>query len=313
MAEPERGRHPWRTTAASGLLVVVLAALTAACGNSLTQPSAVPTPVATPAPTPTPPPPPRVALITIDGLRADAVSAETTPAIWGLVARGAYTFSAQTIFPSNTLPSHTSMLTGVEPTVHGITFDEYNSSFQFSTPTALSLVHAAGKRSVMVVGKDKFRQLLTTGSVDSYTEAKNGDQDVVNEAIVQMQSGFDLLFVHLPQVDQMGHYAGWMSADYMAQVRQADAAVERLVAYLPFGTTIILTSDHGGNLKVHGTTAKTDVTIPWIVVGPRVQRKGAISRNVRTTDTALTILTVLGITAPSNCTGRAVSEIFEAP
>ena len=68
--------------------------------------------------------PPRVALITIDGLRPEAVTAETTPQIWQLVARGAYTWSAQTIVPSNTLPSHTSMLTGVEPSVHGITFDE---------------------------------------------------------------------------------------------------------------------------------------------------------------------------------------------
>ena len=288
-------------------------ALTSACGNSLTQPSAVPTPFATPAPTPTPPPPPRVALVSIDGLRADAVSAANTPNIWALLARGAYTFSAQTIFPSNTLPGHASMLTGVEPTVHGVTFDEFTETFQLSTPTVLALVHAAGKRSVMVVGKPKFRQLLTTGSVDSYVESKYGDDDIVNEAITQLPLGFDLLFVHLPQVDQAGHCAGWMSADYLTQVQTSDAAFGRLATYLPLGTTIILTSDHGGNLKVHGTTAKTDLTIPWIIAGPRVLRRGALSRNVRTTDTAATILAVFGIAAPSNCTGKSVSEIFEAP
>jgi arylsulfatase A-like enzyme len=309
MAEPVRGRRLRLVFAAGGLLAVC--GLSVACGGSLTQPSAIPTPVAAPAPTPTPPPPPRVLLVSVDGLRADAVSAENTPNIWALVARGAYTFSAQTIFPSNTLPGHTSMLTGVEPSVHGVTFDEYNATFQFSTPTALSLVHAAGKRSVMVVGKDKFRQLLTTGAVDSYTEASKGDEDVVNEAIVQMQTGFDLLFVHLPQVDQMGHFAGWMSPDYLAQVHLADVAIGRLVSYLPLGTTIIVTSDHGGNLKVHGTTAKTDLTIPWVIAGPRVMHHGALSRSVRTTDTALTILTVLGIAPPSNCTGKTVSEIFD--
>ena len=310
MAEPDGGRHSRRWTAAGGVLA---AALSCACGNSLTQPSAVPSPIAIPTPTPTPPPPPRVALISIDGLRADAVSAENTPNIWGLVARGAYSFSAQTIFPSNTLPGHASMLTGVEPTVHGITFDEYQDAFQFSTPTALSLVHAAGKRSVMVVGKDKFRQLVGTGIVDSYTESKYGDEDIVNEAITRIPLGFDLLFVHLPQVDQVGHYAGWMSTAYLEQVKAADAAFGRLATYLPLGTTILVTSDHGGAQKVHGTTAKTDLTIPWIIAGPRVLRHGAISRNVRTTDTALTILAVLNITAPSNCTGKLVSEIFEAP
>jgi predicted AlkP superfamily pyrophosphatase or phosphodiesterase len=310
MAEPDGGRYSRRWTAAGGVLA---AALSCACGNSLTQPSAIPSPIALPTPTPTPPPPPRVALISIDGLRADAVSAENTPNIWALVARGAYSFSAQTIFPSNTLPGHASMLTGVEPTVHGITFDEYQDTFQFSTPTALSLVHAAGKRSVMIVGKEKFRQLVGTGIVDSYTESKYGDEDIVNEAITRIPLGFDLLFVHLPQVDQVGHYAGWMSAAYLEQVKAADAAFGRLATYLPLGTTILVTSDHGGAQKVHGTTAKTDLTIPWIIAGPRVLRRGAISRNVRTTDTALTILAVLNIIAPSNCTGKSVSEIFEAP
>jgi len=254
-----------------------------------------------------------VALVSIDGLRADAVSAENTPNIWGLVARGAYSFSAQTIFPSNTLPGHASMLTGVEPTMHGVTFDEYQEAFQFSTPTALSLVHAAGKRSVMIVGKEKFRQLVGTGVVDSYTESKRGDEDIVNEAITRIPLGFDLLFVHLPQVDQVGHSAGWMSAAYLDQVKAADAAFGRLSSYLPLGTTILVTSDHGGAQRVHGTAAKTDITIPWIIAGPRVRRRGAISRNVRTTDTALTILAVLNITAPSNCTGKPVSEIFEEP
>jgi predicted AlkP superfamily pyrophosphatase or phosphodiesterase len=317
MAEPDNRRRSWCTQAAGGL---ILLALQSACGNSLTEPTPVRSPVVaakpspSPSPSPTPTPQPRVALITIDGLRADAVTAETTPNIWNLVARGAYTFRAQTIFPSNTLPSHTSMLTGVEPSVHGVTFDEYSQTFQFSTPTALSLVHAAGKRSVMIVGKDKFQQIVTTGSVDTFKVIKAGDADVVNEAITEVQAtGFDLLFVHLPQVDQVGHYSGWMSPEYMAQVLSADEQVGRLVSFLPVGTTVIVTSDHGGAQKVHGTTAPTDLTIPWIVVGPRVTHKGAISRNVRTTDTAATILAVLGITAPNNCTGKTVSEIFDTP
>jgi bisphosphoglycerate-independent phosphoglycerate mutase (AlkP superfamily) len=205
------------------------------------------------------------------------------------------------------------MLTGVEPTVHHVTFDEYRDTFQLSTPTVLSLVHTAGKRSVMVVGKDKFRQLVGTGSVDSYTESNHGDEDIVNDAITQVPLGFDLLFVHLPQVDQMGHYAGWLSPAYMEQVRAADAAMGRLVSYLPVGTTIIVTSDHGGTKKMHGTDARTDLTIPWIIEGPRVLRRGVISRNVRITDTAATILDVLGIKAPANCTGKSVSEVFDGP
>ena len=304
MAEPNRRRHAWRCIVASGALV--LAAFTSACGGGLTQPSAFPTAA------PTPPPPPRVAIISIDGLRPDALTAENTPQILALAQRGSYTLTAQTVFPSTTLPSHTSMLTGVEPSAHGITFDVYRDTFQLTTPTALSLAHVAGKRTVMVVGKEKFKQLVVVGGVDSYLCTTRGDADVVNEAIVRLSTGFDLLFVHLPQMDQTGHARGWMSAEYLAQLRQTDEAVGRLVAQLPPETTLIVTADHGGQLKNHGSKDRIDMTIPWIVTGPRVVKRGALSGAVRTVDTAVTALGLLGIPAPPNAAGKFVSEPFVA-
>jgi arylsulfatase A-like enzyme len=304
MAEPKKRRHSRSCITASGLLV--LAALTGACGSSLTQPSAVPTPV------PTPTPPPRVAIVSIDGLRPDAITATQAPHILALAQRGAYTFAAQTVFPSTTLPSHASMLTGVEPSVHGITFDDYRDAFQLTTPTVFSLVRLAGKRAVVVVGKDKFKQLALAGTTDSYTCATRGDADVVNEAITLLPVGFDLLFVHLPQVDHTGHASGWMSPEYVTQLQKTDEAVGRLLTLLPPQTTVILTADHGGQLKNHGTRDRIDMTIPWIIAGPRVVHRGLLTQPVRTMDTALTTLNLLGIPAPASATGKLVSEAFAA-
>jgi predicted AlkP superfamily pyrophosphatase or phosphodiesterase len=305
MAEPNRGSHS-RCAIAGGLLV--LAVLTSGCVSSLSEPSALPTPFATP----TPPAPPRVALISIDGLRPDALTGVNTPNILALAQRGSYTFAAQTVFPSTTLPGHTSMLTGLEPSAHGITFDEYRDSFQLAAPTVFSLVHLAGKRAVMVVGKDKLRQLAAAGSTDSYTCATRGDVEVVNEAVARLPLGFDLLFVHLPQVDLTGHASGWMSAEYLAQLHKTDEAVGRLVALLPPGATVILTADHGGQHKSHGTNDSIDMTIPWIIAGPRVAHHGPLTRAVRTVDTALTVLSLLSVPAPVGATGKLVSEAFEA-
>jgi predicted AlkP superfamily pyrophosphatase or phosphodiesterase len=306
MAEPNRGRHSLSCIAASGLLV--LAAFTGACGGGLTQPSAVPSPV--PIPTPTPTPPPRVALISIDGLRPEALTEANTPGIFALAQGGAYTLSAQTVYPSWTLPGHASMLTGLEPIGHGIDFDEYRETFLLKSPTIPALVHAAGKRSVMVVGKDKFKQ-LNVGSNDGYVCALRGDDDVANEAIVQTANGFDFLFVHFPQVDTVGHASGWMSPEYLAQLRQTDAAVSRLVGSLPAWTTIILTADHGGQLKSHGTQQKLDMTIPWIIAGPRVVHRGPLTRAIRVVDTAATVLGLLGLPPPRDAVGRMISEPFE--
>jgi predicted AlkP superfamily pyrophosphatase or phosphodiesterase len=254
-----------------------------------------------------------VALISVDGLRPDALTEANTPNILALAQRGSYTLAAQTVFPSTTLPSHASMLTGVEPSVHGIVFDDYRDGFQLGAPTVFSLVRLAGKRAVMVVGKDKLRQLAAAAGTDGYTCATRGDVDVVNEAVARLPLGFDLLFVHLPQVDLAGHASGWMSAEYLEQLRQTDEAVGRLVALLPAGATVILTADHGGQHKNHGTRDTVDTTIPWIIAGPRVVRRGPLARTVRTVDTAPTVLSLLGVPGPANATGRLVSEAFEAP
>ena len=67
---------------------------------------------------------PRVILISIDGLRADIVNnpafAENHPYLARLMAEGEYCANVQTVFPSLTYPSHTSMITGVMPDKHGI-------------------------------------------------------------------------------------------------------------------------------------------------------------------------------------------------
>jgi predicted AlkP superfamily pyrophosphatase or phosphodiesterase len=303
---PRRGsRRSAYWLAAAGALLVAAAA---ACGGGLAQPSALPTPVATPTPTPAPP---RVALISIDGLRPDALTQEGTPNILALAERGSYTFAAQTTFPPTTLPGHTSMLTGVEPSAHGILFDEYRETFQLTTPTVLALAHSAGKHTVMVVGKTKLKQLAVAGTLDSFVLATRGDADVVNEAITLIPAGFELLVVHLPQTDQTGHASGWMSAEYMAQVQQTDEALGRLVSLLPPETTIVVTADHGGQRKTHGTRDTVDMTIPWIIAGPSVVHRGPLTRPVRTVDTAPTVLSLLGIPSPPNCAGKLVSEAFE--
>lgn len=317
MAEPNesaRARLVGGSTVALGLALGLcgLALALIACGANPTQPSAFPTPA--PVAVPTPVPVARVAIVSVDGLRPDALNSADTPQILALAARGAYTLAARTVFPSTTLPSHTSMLTGTETAAHGVTFDEYRDSFVLAAPTAMSLARDAGRRTAMVVGKGKLKQLALAGSLDGFVLATRGDVDVVNEAIVLLGGpGLDLLFVHLPQTDQIGHASGWMSAEYRAQLRITDEAVGRLLSLLPVGTTVILTADHGGQHKTHGTRDDVDMLIPWIVAGPRVVRRGPLTRPVRTLDTAPTALSVLGVPQPVGMTGKAVSEPFEAP
>ncbi|HEY5902494.1 MAG TPA: alkaline phosphatase family protein, partial [Anaerolineales bacterium] len=88
------------------------------------SPAPAPSPTAAPTGTPTAIPRPsitRVVIISIDGLRPDAIDAAPMPVLQELLRGGAYSLSAQTVMPSTTLPAHTSMLSGLCPSAHGIT------------------------------------------------------------------------------------------------------------------------------------------------------------------------------------------------
>jgi arylsulfatase A-like enzyme len=101
-----------------------------------------------------------------------------------------------------------------------------------------------------------------------------------------------------------------MSAAYMAKVAAVDEALGRLLAALPAQTTVILTADHGGKDKSHGQDIPENMTVPWIVAGPKVVRRGEMTSRVKETDTAATALWVLGLSLPGGCPGQAVREPF---
>jgi predicted AlkP superfamily pyrophosphatase or phosphodiesterase len=244
----------------------------------------------------------------VDGLRPEAITATAAPNLRFLAERGAYTWQAQTIPLSNTLPSHVSMLSGYPVTVHRITWDEYlPQKGGINVPTVFSATRTAGLLSVMLVGKQKFGHFKDTTHVDSYWETTRGDDDVANEAIVRLGAPFDFMFIHLPDTDLRGHAKQWMSREYLAQVYQTDAAVGRVLSALPASTTVIVTADHGGQANRHGSATPVDMTIPWIIHGPRVA-PGPLTVKVSTVDTAATVAYLLELPIPANATGRPVFE-----
>jgi arylsulfatase A-like enzyme len=105
-----------------------------------------------------------------------------------------------------------------------------------------------------------------------------------------------------------------MSQTYGMAVRQADRAVAEIMdeANDRFGAgnyTLIVTADHGGHGREHGSSDSRDTTIPWIVWGQGVQVAAALPA-VRTYDTAATALWMLGIDAPEAWAGKPVASTF---
>lgn len=260
----------------------------------------------------------RVLIVSIDGLRPDAIDYAPMPTLQGLMKIGAYSLTAQTIFPSSTLPSHTSMLTGLCPSAHGVTWNEYLPEKGYAQGTDLfDLAHTAGLRTVMVVGKEKLRQITDPASTDVFQWVNDLDPIIAKRAAQLIPDGFSVLFVHFPDPDLDGHEYGWMSFPQLFTLRRTDQALQTLLdaldkADMRVGTLIIVTADHGGHNTTHGFDIPADMTIPWVAVGPGIQPK-ALTSPINTTDTAATAAWALGLPLPSEWAGRPVLEAFGFP
>lgn len=284
-------------------------------------PTTPPTEIPTLTPTFTPTPAPhasRVLILTIDGLRPDAILAAPMPNLMALMQNGAYTLNARTVFPSSTLPAHASMLLGVCPSKHGVDWNDYLPENGYANGTDLfDLAHAAGLQTVMHVGKEKLRQLTDPSSLDRFTYVNDRDLVVAERLLDDFPQDFGLLFVHFPLVDGMGHVHGWMSWQQLSVASRADEALGLILAELDARglrdeTLIIVTSDHGGHDTTHGYSYPEDMTIPWVVSGPGVQPK-VLTTQVNTMDTAATAAFMLGLPIPPEWDGVPVYEAFGLP
>lgn len=285
------------------------------------QPTETPLPTLTPIPRPTAQ---RVLIVSFDGLRPDAIVEANMLNVMSLMQYGAYTMSAQTIMPSVTLPAHSSMLVGTCPAKHIVRWNEYVPQNGYALGTDIfDLAHAAGLRTVMVVGKEKLRQITEPSSTDFFefidkTDKIKDTSTVERLAIDQIQQGFNLMFVHFPDGDLAGHEHGWMSSEQLSAYSRDDRLLGLILQALQTNglyesTMIIVTSDHGGHDTTHGFNIPEDMTIPWIISGPGVIPGLLLSTKVYTMDTAATTAYVLGLPLPEEWDGAPVYEAFGMP
>lgn len=258
-----------------------------------------------------------VVIISIDGLRADALAQSDTPVLDGLIAQGAYSDSAETVVPSVTLVGHASMLGGMTPENHGIYWNINAPELgKINGPTLFSVAHDAGLTSAMVAGKPRLEHIVLPDSVDNFDYAGYLDQITVAHALDVIETNMpDILFVHMPDVDEQGHETGWMSDEQFATISQADARIGEVIAALEtYGyldhTLLIVTSDHGGEGYRHGGDKPGEIIIPWLVLGPGVQPGILLQSKVMVYDTAATAAYALGLPIPPAWDGRPIVEVF---
>lgn len=292
---------------------------------------------------------PDVFLVTIDTLRADHVHCYgydqvQTPALDGLARNGIRFSHAFTPSPiTNT--SHTSILTGLLPSVHGVT--DFAVPLSPIHPAWAELLKKKGYHTAAFIGAvildskslapgldrgfdfyDNFPQHSRTKSRWGRVERRG--MDVVQHAENWLNAhhiGPHFVWVHLydphdPYEPPTPYSQLYKHRLYDGEIAYADSALANFVNYLKKrgwyeSSLVIVVGDHGEGLgehheDTHGIFLYDSTThVPLIMKLP-AQRAAAkvVDAQVRTTDILPTVLDLLAVPPPARLDGESLRPYF---
>lgn len=268
---------------------------------------------------------PDLLLITVDTLRPDALGflagRNETPAIDALAA-SSFRFPRAVAPAPLTLPSHTSMMTGLTPRRHGVRDNGRVFPAGGAEPLAERLRAAGYTTAAFVSGfplaatfgldrgferyDDRLSHALPGGLERSAAETASAAL-----AWLTATAGDAPRFLWIHFYDPHDPYAGARSAAaadqraaYDAEVRAVDAAVGRLLAALAGDRRPRLTvfaADHGESLGEHGESThgffiyQSTIEAPLLFSWPGVIPAGESAARVRLIDLAPTVLDLLAL------------------
>lgn len=256
----------------------------------------------------------KVILILVDGFRPDALTACGHPYVDVLLSKGSYTLNATTVFPSITLPCHMSLFHSVTPERHGILSNIYTPQVR-PIDGLCEQLSKAGKQCAFFYNWEELRDLSRPQSLaHSYYVSENvyprpKANEMVTKAAIQFirEEAPDFSFVYLGRTDEDGHQYGWMSQQYMDACVQSVDEIQRIVEAFSKDYTIIITADHGGHGRNHGTMDPEDMHIPLICIGKKFKPAFQLE-NINICDIAPTVVELVGAEKAKEWEGKSILE-----
>ncbi|MGE3190282.1 MAG: sulfatase-like hydrolase/transferase [Vicinamibacterales bacterium] len=281
-----------------------------------------------------------VLLVTIDTLRADRLTPAVMPNLSRLADDG-HRFPTAYAHAPLTLPSHSSILTGLTPPAHGV---RGNGAFRLADDqvTLAERLSARGYRTGAFVGAfvldPRFGLAQGFDTYDAVDDERPFAQDFDfaqrRADAVLAQAGQWVLagdqarpwfaWVHLfdPHAPYDAPAAAGLGA-YDAEAHYTDAALGTFLDRLRAGgalarTLVIVTADHGESLGEHGEQTHglfaydATMRVPLVIEGPGLGT-GVHDRPAAHVDVVPTVLETLGLPADPALPGRPLREVAAAP
>lgn len=218
-------------------------------------------------------PAPSVVVVAIDGFRYDYRRWVDTPALDEIESSGVVVDTLKPVFPTESAPNFTSMVTGVHPETHGalgnvfldpaqnavFILDEYppappGEQWNLAEPI-WETVRARGLTSASLGWSHVDANSGVRGpDIQCSGRPWSGERWKIEKALRLFDSSGDsrpnLVLLHLPMVDAAGHQYGPFGPEVRAAIGQADSLLGRLLQGLRASsmisrTHVVVVSDHG--------------------------------------------------------------------
>jgi tetratricopeptide (TPR) repeat protein len=292
--------------------LIVLVVLTAACTrNDLKESSAASQQTS-----------PSILLVTLDTTRADSIGpdarANVSPAFNALAARGRRFSQAYATVPE-TLPSHSSMMTGLYPAGHGV--HENARTLAAAHPVVAERLKQAGYQTAAFVSSFVLaRRFGLSRGFDLYDDelpqglAERSSKDTTDSVLTYLQQPqTQPLFLWVHYFDPHAPYAPpspfsetYKETPYLGEIAAMDVQLGRLVEAFERQArgpaAIIVAGDHGEGLGDHGESLhgnllyQSTMHVPMVLIGPGVPVE-TVDRPVSIRKIFHTILDLAGMRA----------------
>ena len=283
--------------------------------------------------------PPNLVLITMDTTRADHLGAwgyrdAQTPNLDALAARGTRFARCDTAAPI-TLPSHSTILTGLFPPRHGVrdngtfvlspkvqTLAERLAARGYDTAAVVSAVVLA-RRQGLDQGFRIYDDDLGAGYAQGTLVSERTAENTTAAALAAMGKLKPPFFLWVHYYDPHEEYrpptkfADRLKGQhrlYDGEIAFMDEQIGELLKKLPKETDVLAVGDHGEMLGEHGEAThglllfKGARRVPLILAGPGVPAGKVSDSLVRTVDVAPTLLALAGVAA-SGLDGRSLLPV----
>jgi len=162
------------------------------------------------------------------------------------------------------------MMTGLTPAQSGKQDNDWKPGMaQVARETLLDVAKQRGFQTAYFYAKPKLGYLISA-AVDEHALARDDGVDRARDFF--SRPGRRFVFLHISGLEDAGTDSGWLSADYAEELTHIDRTLAPLLdevaqrgSYL-----VVVTSDHAGHERQHGTSHPEDFKLPLIMAADQV-------------------------------------------